>query len=380
MKQDYFIIDGKKIIIIMNRLTDTQEYYKEENGVLVKLTKEEDKLVKSLFKRKNPHILNSEKLTSILRSNNNIGNNEVVVTILEWIENIIPENARENFYRNVSTLRIEIGTEELESSKKKNGKFKATGEYDIRANIIRIPTSTIEDMYRYYEGLENKEEIIDQDLTHLLVHELFHMASSHYDPETDIRISGFDTFPAKSKSDENLGLTEGLTEALTFLATPKISQFTSGYYLEGVFLTQLSLIIDFNTILSSYFKNEGITKIEAELNSIIPDKNMSYYLFRQIENNFLFRNYDIKTELVNTIQTTLIKYFFAKLEKEMTNQTKTKEELINMIDLYESKLITEDIIKSNGRNIESYLNVNESLEEFQKQKESFISRIKENKI
>lgn len=107
---------------------------------------------------------------------------------------------------------------------------------------------------------------------------------------------------------------------------------------------------------------------------------MSYYLFRQIENNFLFRNYDIKTELVNTIQTTLIKYFFAKLEKEMTNQTKTKEELINMIDLYESKLITEDIIKSNGRNIESYLNVNESLEEFQKQKESFISRIKENKI
>lgn len=140
------------------------------------------------------------------------------------------------------------------------------------------------------------------------------------------------------------------------------------------------MIIDFNTILSSYFKNEGITKIEAELNSIIPDKNMSYYLFRQIENNFLFRNYDIKTELVNTIQTTLIKYFFAKLEKEMTNQTKTKEELINMIDLYESKLITEDIIKSNGRNIENYLNVNESLEEFQKQKESFISRIKENKI
>ena len=54
MKQDYFIIDGKKIIIIMNRLTDTQEYYKEESGVLVKLTKEENKLVKSLFKRKIP--------------------------------------------------------------------------------------------------------------------------------------------------------------------------------------------------------------------------------------------------------------------------------------------------------------------------------------
>ena len=54
MKQDYFIIDDKKIIIIMNRLTDTQEYYKEESGVLVKLTKEENKLVKSLFKRKIP--------------------------------------------------------------------------------------------------------------------------------------------------------------------------------------------------------------------------------------------------------------------------------------------------------------------------------------
>ena len=235
-------------------------------------------------------------------------------------------------------------------------------------------------MYRYYEGLENREEIIDQELTHILVHELFHMASSYYDPETDTYISGFDTFPSKSKSDENLGLTEALTEALAFLATPKISQFTSGYYLEGVFLTQLSLIIDFNTILTSYFKNEGITKIEAELNSIIPDKNMSYYLFRQIENNFLFRNYDIKTELVNSIQGTLIKYFFAKLEKEMTNQTKSEEELINMIDLYESKLITEDILKSNGRNIENYLNVNESLEEFQKQKENFISKMNQNKI
>ena len=124
----------------------------------------------------------------------------MIITLLEWIENIIPENARANFYRNVSTLRIEIGTEELESSKKKNDKFKATGEYDIRANIIRIPTSTIEDMYRYYEGLENKEEIIDQELTHLLVHELFHMASSYYDSETDTKTSGFDTFPSKSKA------------------------------------------------------------------------------------------------------------------------------------------------------------------------------------
>ena len=51
----------------------------------------------------------------------------MIITLLEWIENIIPENSRANFYRNVSTLRVEIGTKEIESPKRKKVILKLRG-------------------------------------------------------------------------------------------------------------------------------------------------------------------------------------------------------------------------------------------------------------
>ena len=50
----------------------------------------------------------SKPIKNILEQNDDIKPQKYIITLLNFLENIIPENVRKNFYRNLRTLLIEL--------------------------------------------------------------------------------------------------------------------------------------------------------------------------------------------------------------------------------------------------------------------------------
>lgn len=106
MNNNFFTLNGKKYVILFGNLRIT--ILRKENDKLVLLNEEEKKEIISILNNKSGYRYDSEKIMQIINSNNALDNKGYLSNFLQWLENIIPLECRENFYNNIKTLKTDL--------------------------------------------------------------------------------------------------------------------------------------------------------------------------------------------------------------------------------------------------------------------------------
>ena len=106
MNNNFFTLNGKKYVILFGNLRIT--ILRKENDKLVLLNEEEKKEIISILNNKSGYRYDSEKIMQIINSNNALDNKGYLSNFLQWLENIIPLECRENFYNNIKTLKTAL--------------------------------------------------------------------------------------------------------------------------------------------------------------------------------------------------------------------------------------------------------------------------------
>lgn len=113
---NYFIFNGVTYVIIYD--DKKIKILKKVDNKLVELDKSEKKKIESFFSMEQSHKYSSLYLTECLNDNNILEKKDYILPFLEWLENLIPENSRDNFYRNIKTLSVDYNFECLDRKKK----------------------------------------------------------------------------------------------------------------------------------------------------------------------------------------------------------------------------------------------------------------------
>lgn len=321
----------------------------------------------------------SSKLKDILAQNNNIEPKEYFFKFFSFLENIIPENEKENFYRNLKTLNIKLNLNYDFLSIEETDGF---AYYNILTNKVEILPTGLKKLFRIALKRNNPIEFFIEVFEFALLHELFHMASTNYDEENKIYFTGFspNLLETKKRNDAKFGLTEGMTEALAWEGNPNMRKKGLGYYNEPLFVIQLMQIVGRNLMLESYFGNKGTIGIEKELDKFSNGNLKSDILLNNIETNFwlLQEQNKVEQKLLASIQSTLIEYYKNKMLYLVENKLITKEEVENSLAIYEEALITSELLKKRTGNIEIYIGLDESIEKFYLVKQEVISMLSSN--
>lgn len=368
---NYFIFNGVTYVIIYD--DKKIKILKKIDNKLVELDKSEKKKIESFFSREQSHKYSSRYLTECLNDNNVLEKKDYILPFLEWLEKLIPEDSRDNFYRNIRTLSIDYNFECLDRKKSNNvdTNVEGVGEYNCTSNHITINKEYLE----YLSSISNDEDFIYNNYAVSIMHELAHMASANYDRKTNISKCGFNTYPFSDVNDNNRGLTEGMTELISFTAIPFVSLYTSGYFKEMKIAKQLEMIVGTNVLLESYFSNKGLEEIKNNLLKYINDENKVFSLFRNIEFNYLISDLTDKQSILGNIQGSLLDFLEAKCKKELENPYLDRKMFINMLDFYGRNLITESDMESIHKNPDNYVGINKNKEQLLKIKDKCLTAI-----
>ena len=368
---NYFIFNGVTYVIIYD--DKKIKILKKIDNKLVELDKSEKKKIESFFSREQSHKYSSLYLTECLNDNNVLEKKDYILPFLEWLEKLIPEDSRDNFYRNIRTLSIDYNFECLDRKKSNNvdTNVEGVGEYNCTSNHITINKEYLE----YLSSISNDEDFIYNNYAVSIMHELAHMASANYDRKTNISKCGFNTYPFSDANDNNRGLTEGMTELISFTAIPFVSLYTSGYFKEMKIAKQLEMIVGANVLLESYFSNKGLEEIKNNLLKYINDENKVFSLFRNIEFNYLISDLTDKQSILGNIQSSLLDFLEAKCKKELENPYLDRKMFINMLDFYGRNLITESDMESIHKNPDNYVGINKNKEQLLKIKDKCLTAI-----
>lgn len=380
--KDYFTIKSiGKIVVI--RENNKDNFYKEINGKLTILTVEEKETLEKILKPKIKTLLHSEMTKKIVETNpklNAYKSNKAFHNMLDWIENLIPSQYRSNFYNNLSTLEIEYGIEYVSLEKNANSTL---GGYDLKENKIIIYKHTLEEKKELSKNAPNSEEFYNKEINRIMLHELLHMASSCFNEDLNIKLTGFCNM--LDVDSLNYGLTEGMTELLSMIGVQGTFELSSGYYIETLLTKQLCFIVGFDTMIDSYFGNLGTAKIKSELNKLKENEDLPEYLLTRFEHNHLMLNEygDTEQTFLASTQHILIDYFKQKMKNEIQKGNKTKQEIEEIINYFESSLITPHILELRKYNVNNYIGLNESLIEFKNAKEylfEMLNNLEETKV
>ena len=368
---NYFIFNGVTYVIIYD--DKKIKILKKVDNKLVELDKSEKKKIESFFSREQSHKYSSLYLTECLNDNNVLEKKDYILPFLEWLEKLIPEDSRDNFYRNIRTLSIDYNFEYLDRKKSNNvaTNIEGVGEYNCTSNHITINKEYLE----YLSSISNDEDFIYNNYAVSIMHELAHMASANYDRKTNISKCGFNTYPFSDVNDNNRGLTEGITELISFTAIPFVSSYTSGYFKEMKIAKQLEMIVGTNVLLESYFSNKGLEEIKNNLLKYINDENKVFSLFRNIEFNYLISDLTDKQSILGNIQSSLLDFLEAKCKKELENPYLDIKMFSNMLDFYGRNLITESDMESIHKNPDNYVGINKNKEQLLKIKDKCLAAI-----
>jgi hypothetical protein len=317
----------------------------------------------------------SERLQKIVRENPSLAcNANYFLNFLNYIEIIlqnVDEINRENFYRNLKNLKVNINFEEMIEEAKKETIYEPSvdmASYNSQLNCISFNQNSFSYCYQLSRTTNNPDHYLWNDVNKAILHELFHMSSSSYDDTNKTSKSGLNFYDPNQKNfNSNRGLTEGITEFLAFSGFPNNNWYASGYFIESLLVQQLASIVDPKIIVNSYFGNLGIDKIKEELCKIIDDKELSEQLFRNIENNF-FRIDMVPSSLLANIQRQFQSYLFEKLRKSNLS----KEEIADYLEKYSKFVITSDMILKIEKNVDNYQELDESVKEFTQKKEELL--------
>lgn len=370
IKNCYFIINGIKFVIVYN--DGKREILKEEQNQLVQLSQEEQKLINDILAYDDNPICKSQRLTQIFIDNDKLSSDLHVYNLLEWLEQNIPENCRENFYRNLSTLQINQNLDVINNQQTHEFTGGTVASYDGKTNTININEDFIYSLWQRAQGYENPQSYFDREYLVALLHEMSHMASSRYDHETGIWYNGFDRH-----GDRNTGLNEGMTEIVAMAGIPGTNEISSGYYVEASLVNQLIHVIGNEEVISSYFSAQGVEGIKHRLSEFGLNEHEAAYLLDQIELNYVVHSKfpDCSTDALGSVQSTLLDCFEERCRREISNPNFDGEKLETMLSTYGCMLVTPEVLQQNGIDPSNYGGLTENIERFRSLKERYIEEI-----
>ena len=359
MENNYFVYKGKKYIIKYN--DKDINIYVFNNNIIQEASHEEKQEIKEILNSECNYVYDSTILNDLVSANPQIEYKEYVMNFLNWLEGIIPEDCRYNFYKNVETLQTALN---ITSSKVDDHSIEheTVAGYNTKKNNITINKESLQELWEIAKLTSNPKDFYFRQYSQTLLHELSHMASSNYDSETKTSLCGFDKFPPDNESEKNRGLTEGYTEILSMAGVPGTIELSSGYYIEASLINQLILLVGNETFARSYFLNLGITPIQNKLNEIINNPIMSYNLFRSIELNYSIKNLNEEQNVLGNIQLMLLDYLDKKLEQLLSDNKIS--EISNILINYDWLLIKSDKLKTMKKNPQKFIGIEESLKKF----------------
>lgn len=359
---DYFIINQEKIFI---EITNTDIILKKYiNGVLTQLNKNEKNVILNELQSKNGYNYASQTLIELMQANPSLNSNfEYYYNFLSYIEGVVPEKFKSNFYNNLKTLQIELNLD-VEPKNDVEKKFYTTcGGYNTRDNKIVISPESISQIREISKVTNDSNTFFWKHFNKDLLHELFHMASSNYDKETGISLSGFDKYPTNNIYDSNRGLTEGMTEVLACYGIPGTIEIACGYYIEEMFINQLIQIVGTQPLLDSYFGNLGNNLLREKLCEINDDDVKASSLFALIDLNYSLHEKDIEQTILGTVQSKLVDYYSQKILMDIEKGV-PETEIRKSMDIYKNMLVTKEVLITMKKSLSNYPNLDVSIEAY----------------
>lgn len=358
---EYFTFNKEKIFV--DYKDGKLLFMKYVNNQLTILTEEETNIILNSLRPNNEYIFNSKELVELIHANPSLNRNfEYYHNLLSCVESIIPSKYKSNFYNNLKTLQIDLNLDVVYNEEEKSFYTDSAG-YNTKNNKITISPRFIKETKEVSEKTSNQEEFFWREFNHTLLHELFHTASSNYDKNTGITLGGFCKYPLNDAKFTNRGLTEGMTEVLACYGIPGTIEIACGYYIEELFIDQLSQIIGAEPLIESYFGNLGNELLCEKLKEIDGSSINDYYLFNLIELNYSLKEENDKQTILGGIQTKLINYFSKKILKDIESGLSEKE-IRDKITMYKNYLVTKDVLITMQKNPDNYPNLSDSLDEF----------------
>lgn len=359
---DYFILNNEKIFI---EIKDSNIILKKYiNGILTNLNENQSKEIMNELKTKDGYNYDSQMLIDLMKSNSSLDSHfEYYYNLLDFIEKIIPEKCKSNFYNNLKTLQIELNLDVELKNDNENSFCITSGEYNTKDNKISMNPENIKNLKTISKDTNDPNTFFWKNFTKDLLHELFHMASSNYDKETGISLCGFDKYPSNNIYDSNRGLTEGMTEVLSCLGIPGTIEIACGYYIEEKFINQLSLIIGAQSLIDSYFGNLGNKLLREKLFEIDNDAIKASSLFVLIDINYYLFKKNEEQIILGTIQLRLVDYYSKKILSDIENGA-PELEIRKSMDVYKEMLVTKEDLNTMQKNPANYPNLDASIEAY----------------
>lgn len=359
---DYFIMNNEKIFIEIKDFNIVLKKY--VNGILTNLNEKQEKEIMDELNSKNGYNYDSQMLIELMQSNHSLNSYfKYYYKFLSYIEGIIPEKMKSNFYNNLKTLQIELNLDVEPNNDDKKMIYIPCGGYNTKDNKIVISPENISEIKKTSKITNDPNDFFWKHFNKDLLHELFHMASSHYDNETAISLSGFDKYPANNIYESNRGLTEGMTEVLACRGIPGTIEVASGYYIEELFINQLIQIVGTQALLSSYFGNLGNRLLHEKLCEINNDFAKASSLFSLIELNFLLHKTNDEQTILGTVQSKLVEYYSQKILLDIEKGV-SESEIRKSMDRYRDKLVTKEVLNIMKKKPSNYINLDASIDAY----------------
>ncbi|MBR5662695.1 MAG: hypothetical protein IKX00_03460 [Bacilli bacterium] len=298
---------------------------------IIEMTNEDFQIIKKEISKDTSNIFKNKKLNEIAKINPLIAHVDIFVNYLDKILDEIPYECRGTFYKNLETLDIKI----VKNLKINSKNFSAAADYEIKTNTIRISKEAL-DNFKLHQKNKCPNSTINDFLARLIIHELFHTASTIYDKETKQTKAG--VIAKRNDLLINSALNEGITEVLTNKVLDSDNTKLDNIFKYKEFtrlVNQLIILVGYDNVISSYFLNNGTESIKDGLYFINNDYeavDKSITLFGLVDSN----NYDnpIDMDYIVRFQYCLLLFFEMKLEilKKYNNFDEIKDIMDCMIE------------------------------------------------
>ena len=197
-----------------------------------------------------------------------VNESKTLSKIANDVLSVIPDNCRNNYYRNIESLKV-----------KKTEKENCFAFYRVFDNTIYLNTKKMNLNKDLYPSLQT------------IKHELFHAFSSNI--VDGVTYSGFSKYyPKTKKTYDKKEICDFLDEGFTdLLCIPISDKNFKNRNLKHSLASQLSLIIGMGVMKEAYFNNLGIEPLKEEL---VKQGNE-----REVVNNFFSVYRDLEEEINN---------------------------------------------------------------------------------
>jgi len=324
-------MSGKCIIINENVYITLGKQVLKVAGGFILPSKKEKVIVREKITRYEKDIFQSDKLNEIAKENNLLKSFNILEEVLDSVETHIPQNCRDTYYKRLKNLKLRIiATEQFD----KNSRVIVPASYSPEENTMYLSTKTLcyfKDKFKEkYKG-EDINTIFNSYLKRVIIHELFHLASSNIKDEDNSLYSGFVNFDNEKYL---VSLNEATTELLSEqVLRDRIFHQYAGYSLQMIILSELSSIVGSEVIKESYFKNDQCNLIKDKLLKIIDNKEK----VNELINTFGYDNYlnDIYDGLDTITQTQSLLLDFLEKKVNLLNTYYKFEEADNLIKFFD---------------------------------------------